>query len=65
VSLWSTAIARHQQQRFSATFPDLDLDEDDTLYPFLREGERSSLDDALRKTHFDGLELIPSEPSPV
>jgi chromosome partitioning protein len=40
--------------------PDLDLDEDDTLYPFLREDERTSLDYALRKTHFDGLELIPA-----
>ena len=40
--------------------PDLDLDENDTLYPFLREGERTSLDYALRKTHFDGPELIPA-----
>jgi len=40
--------------------PDLDLTEDDTLYPFLREDERTSLDYALRKTHFDGLELIPA-----
>ncbi|MCW1431973.1 AAA family ATPase [Novosphingobium sp. JCM 18896] len=40
--------------------PDLDLDEEDTLYPFLREDERTSLDYALRKTHFDGLELIPA-----
>lgn len=40
--------------------PDLDLEEDDTLYPFLREDERTSLDYALRKTHFDGLELIPA-----
>ncbi|WP_298089654.1 AAA family ATPase [uncultured Sphingomonas sp.] len=40
--------------------PDLDLGEDDTLYPFLREGERLSLDYALRKTHFDGLGLIPA-----
>ncbi|WP_068090665.1 AAA family ATPase [Novosphingobium rosa] len=40
--------------------PDLDLSEEDTLYPFLREEERSSLDYALRKTHFDGLELIPA-----
>jgi chromosome partitioning protein len=40
--------------------PDLDLDEGDTLYPFLREDERTSLDYALRKTHFDGLELIPA-----
>ncbi|HEX7874026.1 MAG TPA: AAA family ATPase [Sphingobium sp.] len=40
--------------------PDLDLEEEDTLYPFLREEERVSLDYALRKTHFDGLEIIPA-----
>ena len=40
--------------------PDLDLDEADTLYPYLREGERTSLDYAIRKTHFDGLDLIPA-----
>lgn len=40
--------------------PDLDLTEDDTLYPFLRQDEMTSLDYALRKTHFDGLELIPA-----
>lgn len=40
--------------------PDLDLTEDDTLYPFLRQEELTSLDYALRKTHFDGLELIPA-----
>ncbi len=40
--------------------PDLDLSEEDTLYPFLREEERTSLAYALRKTHFDGLELIPA-----
>jgi chromosome partitioning protein len=40
--------------------PDLDLAEDDTLYPFLRQQELTSLDYALRKTHFDGLELIPA-----
>lgn len=40
--------------------PDLDLKEDDTLYPFLRYDEMRSLDYALRKTHFDGLELIPA-----
>lgn len=40
--------------------PDLDLTEDDTLYPYLRQDERTSLDYALRKTHFDGLELIPA-----
>lgn len=40
--------------------PDLDLTEDDTIYPFLRYDETNSLDYALRPTHFDGLELIPS-----
>lgn len=40
--------------------PDLDLTEEDTLYPFLRQQELTSLDYALRKTHFDGLELIPA-----
>ena len=40
--------------------PDLDLTEADTLYPYLREGERPSLDYAIRKTHFDGLDLIPA-----
>lgn len=40
--------------------PDLDLGEEDTLYPFLREGERATLEYAIRKTHFDGLDLIPA-----
>jgi chromosome partitioning protein len=40
--------------------PDLDLDEEQTLYPFLREIERASLDYAVRSTHFDGLDLIPA-----
>jgi chromosome partitioning protein len=40
--------------------PDLDLGEDETLYPFLRYEEMTSLDYALKKTHFDGLELIPA-----
>ena len=40
--------------------PDLDLGEDETLYPFLREGERTTLDYALKKTHFDQLDLIPA-----
>ncbi|WP_206245717.1 AAA family ATPase [Novosphingobium terrae] len=40
--------------------PDLDLDEEETLYPYLREGERDSLDYAIKKTHFDGLDLIPA-----
>jgi chromosome partitioning protein len=40
--------------------PDLDLDEDQTLYPFLREDDMRSLDYALLDTHFDGLKLIPA-----
>jgi len=40
--------------------PDLDLSEDDTLYPFLRQDDMRSLDYALRDTHFDGLKLIPA-----
>jgi chromosome partitioning protein len=40
--------------------PDLDLKEGDTLYPFLRYDEMCSLDYALRRTHFDSLELIPA-----
>lgn len=40
--------------------PDLDLGEEDTLYPYLREGERSTLEYAIKKTHFDGLDLIPA-----
>lgn len=40
--------------------PDLDLEEEQTLYPFLRQQELTSLDYAIRKTHFDGLDLIPA-----
>ena len=40
--------------------PDLDLQEGETLYPYLREGERTSLNYAIKKTHFDGLDLIPA-----
>jgi chromosome partitioning protein len=40
--------------------PDLDLQEDDTLYPFLRQDELVSLEYAIRATHFDGLDLIPA-----
>ena len=40
--------------------PDLDLSEDETLYPYLREGERETLEYAIKKTHFDGLDLIPA-----
>lgn len=40
--------------------PDLDLTEDDTIYPFLRHDDMRSLDYALRDTHFDGLKIIPA-----
>lgn len=40
--------------------PDLDIQEDDTLYPFFREDERESLAYAVRPTHWDGLYLIPA-----
>jgi chromosome partitioning protein len=40
--------------------PDLDIHEDDTLYPFIRNAEMSSLAYAVRETHWDGLWLIPA-----
>lgn len=40
--------------------PDLDIAEEETLYPFFREAERSSLGYAVRPTHWDGLSLIPA-----
>lgn len=40
--------------------PDLDIDEDATLYPFIRNAEMGSLAYAIRETHWDGLYLIPS-----
>jgi chromosome partitioning protein len=40
--------------------PDLDFEEDDTLYPFIRNAEMSSLAYAVRETHWDGLYLIPA-----
>ena len=40
--------------------PDLDIREEDTLYPFFRNAEMSSLAYAVRETHWDGLYLIPS-----
>ncbi|MGC1952629.1 MAG: AAA family ATPase [Gammaproteobacteria bacterium] len=39
--------------------PDLDIDEDETLYPFLM-GERRDPGYAIRKTYWDGLKLIPA-----
>jgi chromosome partitioning protein len=40
--------------------PDLDIAEDETLYPFIRNAEMSSLAYAVRGTHWDGLFLIPA-----
>ncbi|WP_158742943.1 AAA family ATPase [Acidisphaera sp. L21] len=40
--------------------PDLDITEDDTLYPFIRNAEMSSLAYAVRATHWDGLYLVPA-----
>jgi chromosome partitioning protein len=40
--------------------PDLDIGEDDTLYPFIRNTEISSLSYAVRETHWDRLWLIPA-----
>lgn len=40
--------------------PDLDIREEDTLYPFFRNAEMTSLAYAVRETHWDGLYLIPS-----
>src|SRR5271166_5248801 len=40
--------------------PDLDIAEEDTLYPFIRNAEMSSLSYAVRETHWDGLWLIPA-----
>ena len=40
--------------------PDLDIAEEDTLYPFFRHAEMTSLAYAVRETHWDGLYLIPS-----
>jgi chromosome partitioning protein len=40
--------------------PDLDITEEDTLYPFFRNAEMSSLAYAVRETHWDGLHFIPS-----
>lgn len=40
--------------------PDLDIAEEDTLYPFIRNAEMSSLSYAVRETHWDRLWLIPA-----
>lgn len=40
--------------------PDLDIHEEDTLYPFFRNMEMSSLAYAVRETHWDNLYLVPA-----
>jgi len=40
--------------------PDLDITEEETLYPFIRNAEMSSLAYAVRETHWDGLYLVPA-----
>ena len=40
--------------------PDLDIQEEETLYPFFRNAEMSSLAYVVRETHWDGLYLVPS-----
>ena len=40
--------------------PDLDIEEGDTLYPFIRNSEMQSLAYAVRETHWDGLYLVPA-----
>jgi chromosome partitioning protein len=40
--------------------PDLDIQEEETLYPFIRNAEMSSLAYAVRETHWDGLYLVPA-----
>jgi chromosome partitioning protein len=40
--------------------PDEDIDADDTVLPYTLYGEKSTLEYAIRKTHIDGLFLIPA-----
>ncbi|MBV8914896.1 MAG: AAA family ATPase, partial [Acetobacteraceae bacterium] len=40
--------------------PDLDITEEETLYPFIRNAEMGSLAYAVRETHWDGLYLVPA-----
>lgn len=50
------------QASATATFgyvPDAEIADEQTSYPFLR-GERKTLDYAIRNTHWDGIDLIPS-----
>src|SRR3712207_6650875 len=40
--------------------PDLDVGEEETLYPYFRHTEMTSLAYAVRETHWDGLYLVPA-----
>jgi len=40
--------------------PDLDLTEEDTVYPFLMHGGQKDLRYAVRQTYWDGIDLIPA-----
>jgi chromosome partitioning protein len=40
--------------------PDLDISEEETLYPFIRNAEMTNLAYAVRPTHWDGLYLVPA-----
>lgn len=40
--------------------PDEEIEADDTVLPYTLYGEKSNLEYAIRKTHFDGLFLIPA-----
>jgi len=40
--------------------PDLDISEEETLYPFIRNAEMTNLAYAVRPTHWDGLFLVPA-----
>lgn len=39
---------------------DIDIDEDDTVLPYTLYSEKSSLDYAIKETHFDNLHIIPA-----
>lgn len=40
--------------------PDLDVKQDSTLYPFLGFGGETTLEYAIRKTYWDGIDLVPA-----
>lgn len=40
--------------------PDLDIEEGHTVYPYLMHGQRKDLSYAIRRTYWDGIDLIPA-----